>query len=101
MKTLVRSLALVPALPALALAQGWNSCLWGLPGSGSRIFWGGGMIMGIVTIALIALLVFFGVRLMKNGQGAGPADPLTILKARYARGEINRDEFESMKKDLL
>ncbi len=29
------------------------------------------------------------------------SNAMDILKERYARGEINRDEFESMKKDLI
>ena len=27
-------------------------------------------------------------------------DPLTILKRRYARGELTREQFEQMKRDL-
>lgn len=27
-------------------------------------------------------------------------DPLEILKARYARGEIGRDEYEEMRREL-
>ncbi len=28
-------------------------------------------------------------------------DPFQILKTRYARGEITREEFEQMKRDLM
>ena len=30
-----------------------------------------------------------------------PQDPLEILKRRYARGEITREEYETMKEDIL
>ncbi len=65
---------------------------------------GGGLFMVIFWIALIVGAVV-GVRwLLSQGQGSSvPRDDetaLEILKRRYARGEIDREEFETKKRDL-
>jgi putative membrane protein len=68
--------------------------------------WGGhwmfGGFMGMFWIAgLIAL--FFLVKLMvqpKSGDQKSEESALEILKKRYAKGEIGRDEFEQKRKDL-
>jgi putative membrane protein len=45
--------------------------------------------------------------LIQNTSGKGQtgvrtgSNAMDILKERYAKGEISRDEFESMKKDIL
>lgn len=67
-----------------------------------RYFHGGGMFMGIVTLILIALLVFFGINYFrKGGVLSGVKEkPLEILKIRYAKGEINKEEFDAMKKEI-
>ena len=58
------------------------------------LFWG----------AVIALIVWVVKKLTERGDsGQGPGarrDPLEIARERYARGEISREEFEQMKKDL-
>jgi uncharacterized membrane protein len=36
----------------------------------------------------------------QGGGNSGPRFPLDILKIRYAKGEITREEFERMKKDI-
>ena len=62
-------------------------------GIGMWVFW----IVGIVAVLLIAKLVLLG----SSGQsGASLEGPLKILQKRYASGEIDKDEFESMKKEL-
>ena len=58
------------------------------------VFWGG----------LIALIVW-GIKVLieRGGSGASPAqrsNPLEIAKERYAKGEITREEFEEIKKNL-
>ncbi|MBI2558241.1 SHOCT domain-containing protein [Candidatus Woesearchaeota archaeon] len=35
------------------------------------------------------------------GKGHEKTDSLEILKSRFARGEINKRQFEQMKKELL
>ena len=56
----------------------------------SLIFWGG-----------IIFLVVWGIRAIAGGQRlAGPSDPMTVLKERYARGEMTREQYQQMKADL-
>jgi putative membrane protein len=66
------------------------------------------MLMGLfwlMPLALIGLLVAyaFGWR-PGNGQQQPPRrqepSALDILKARYARGEISREEYQGMRRDL-
>ncbi|MGM0551649.1 MAG: SHOCT domain-containing protein, partial [Bacteroidota bacterium] len=59
---------------------------------------GFGWLIGLVVIILI---VAFIVRTTQNrGKIQSPETPFDILKERYARGEINKEEFEAMKRDL-
>ncbi len=62
----------------------------------------GGMFMWIIFLIVIGLLIYFFVQ-SQNTKGKMPTEnesPLDILKRRYAKGEITREEFDKMKKDL-
>jgi putative membrane protein len=64
--------------------------------------WGGGWIMWLLIVAIIVLVVYLLVRGSWSG-GPGPTPhetALDILKKRYARGEITKEQFDEMKKDL-
>ena len=70
-------------------------------GGGHMYGWGGG-IMIILWVVLIAALAFWMIRLaQKTGAPAsGHESAIDILKKRYARGEISKQEFEERKRDL-
>jgi putative membrane protein len=64
--------------------------------------WGIGMMfmMLLFWILVIAGLVL-GVRwLVREGKERRTDSALEILRQRYARGEINKEEFEAKKRDL-
>jgi putative membrane protein len=93
---------MVLAFPALLFAWG-NSCFYGwYGGPHMRYFRGGGFFMWIITIIVLAFVIFFGIRSfkMKSIDPGRKESPNDILKARYARGEITREQFDDMKKDL-
>ena len=68
--------------------------------------WGmgwGALVMGIICIGLIGLAIWGVVRLSRRGGCCVTTishTPLDIAKERYAKGEITKEQFEQIKKDL-
>jgi putative membrane protein len=64
--------------------------------------WGGGWWHMVLFWGLIIGVIVLIVRVLGGGVGTSVGDktPLQILKERYARGEIGKDEFEQKKRDL-
>jgi putative membrane protein len=100
MKRTVLLFANLLGLPGIAWAQSpsWEPWgmhpMWGLWGIGMMlfmlVFWG-------VVVAGIIITVRW---LMHQGRGSRSDGALDILRERYARGEIDREEFLARKRDL-
>jgi len=74
---------------------GWGGWGFGVPGLGMILVW-------VVVIALAVLLVraFAGAGKEPGGGANTGKTALQILEERYARGEIEREEFERKRRDL-
>ncbi len=62
-----------------------------------------GMVFMVLFWAAFIALVVWVVRTVarpREAGGGGTQNPLDIAKNRYARGEISKEEFEQLKKDL-
>ena len=57
------------------------------------------IIIGIVILVVWAVKRFTGSSVSGN-QTSGSQSAREILQARYARGEINRDQYQQMLQDL-
>jgi len=74
-------------------------------GHGWGMGWGGGMILGpLLTIGLVILLIALIVPFVRSlgGGSASPREPTArdILDERYARGEIDREEYQRRRQDI-
>ncbi len=67
--------------------MGWGG--WGFP-------WG--WLVLVIIIVVAAVLLAPALRQGRNAPGGESA--LDILKKRYARGEISKEEYERMKEEL-
>lgn len=65
-------------------------------------FFGGGWMMVFWWFIILVLIVFV-IRTLKNsGQdNQNKETPMEILERRYAEGEIDEEEFNKRKKELL
>lgn len=63
------------------------------------------LLFGLGLLALVMIGIIVGIRwLVKSSNPLGanrrPDRALEIIRERYARGEISREEFERMRQDL-
>jgi putative membrane protein len=101
--TVITSLvmALVPA-PAVAQERPWE---WGWGMHPGWWMWGAGgavmMLMMLVFWGLVIAGLVLGIRwLSRQGRDDRGDRALEILRERYARGEINKEEFDARRRDL-
>ncbi len=67
-----------------SMTMGWGMIIW------TVIFWGG----------IIALIIWTVKKLTARDSSTKERDPLDITKERYAKGEISKEAFEQIRKDL-
>jgi putative membrane protein len=78
---------------------GWGMHpMWWAWGAGGLVM----MLMMLVFWAIVITAVVIGIRwLLRQGRPGETSDAaLDILRQRYARGEIDREEFEARRRDL-
>jgi len=67
---------------------------------------GMGVLAILFWVLIIAGIIFIAKWFLERNRGESDADKhlesaLDILKKRYARGEIDRETYEQMKKDII
>lgn len=81
-----------------AYEWGWGMHpMWGVWGA-----WGiGMMLMVLIFWAVVIVAIVLGIRwLASQGREPRPDTALEILRQRYARGDVTKEEFEAKKRDL-
>lgn len=69
--------------------------MWGVWGIGM-------MLMMLLFWGLVIVGIVLGIRwLVNQGKESRSDSALEILRQRYARGEINKEQFDAKKRDLM
>lgn len=75
---------------------GWGAMMAG--GLGMLVFWG--LVLGLVVWAVRGFGGSNPQHPPSSTQPGSQPTALEILQARYARGEISREEYETIRRDL-
>ena len=87
--------------------SGWQYGGWGMMGPGMMGGFGWMWLMPVFWIVILGLIIWAIVASVRGssksmGSDSSKADSaLELLKKRYARGEIDKQEYEEKKKDLI
>jgi len=75
---------------------------WGMMGPGMMGGFGGMGLMSLVWIIVLGLIIWAIVAAVRHPAGSGSSlnSAMNVLQRRYARGEINKEEYEDKKRDL-
>lgn len=105
----ILSLVVLTFVPLLIMCSGPHGPMmndWDRTGN-YGCWWGagygyGGMFMGFLFLIILGVAIYFFVQYLmsKNVTGQVKETPMDILKKRYAKGEITKEEFDRMKNDL-
>ena len=63
----------------------------------------GGMFMWLIWIVIAAVIIYLVFNLSKRNKisiDSAEQSPIEILKRRYAKGEITKEEFDRIKKEI-
>ena len=68
------------------------------PGGGWPMMHYGGGLMWLILVIVAAIAIYLIVQAQRGGSTR--ETPLEILKKRYARGEITKEEYDRLRRDL-
>ncbi len=100
-------LCLLDSTPSYAQWRGYGDCGWSGPGMMGWGWWGFGWIFmiifwGLIIAGLILLIRWLvGLSRSHTPYNKDRDSALEILRQRYAKGEIDKEEFDQKKKDLM
>jgi putative membrane protein len=92
---------LLVATSGTAAAHGGGSHSGGMMGSGWGLFGGTMGLWGLLWMGLLLAIPIYLIYTLSDRREDGTAErPLSVLRERYARGEITEDEFEQRREKL-
>jgi putative membrane protein len=103
---IVAAAIILPSI--LGAIFGWQNGVWGMMGPGMMGGFGWMWLMPFFWLIVPVLIIWAIVALVRGTSRSGSPDSgsshvesaLEVLNKRYARGEINKEEYDEKKKDL-